>query len=357
MGFMIKVLGAGLSGLSAAINLKKGGEDVLVMERMPSVGMQIHPNYQGLRIPTPDDVGGWFARLNLEPKNPTIRYLATMILDTPRTGVRHIRSKHPVPFALRGGKGSLEWALYEEAKDLGVQFEFNTKQRSADIVATGHQRCDAAAYGEVYEIPEFPDDSYFYMHDDRYSPKGWYAYMIPMGDGKVEIVNCVSQPNVPRLRECYARLLRENKFVSAYVKGKKPISAFGGFGSVDYPGTAKRGPSLLVGEAAGFQDVCRGFGIAYALRSGHLAARSILEKKEYDQLWKEDFAAELRLDFATRFGVALVGDRIVEWYFRNIRHNDTVDFADAEPKGLWYEAAKRLAFPAEMAKKKILGHW
>lgn len=354
---MKKVLGAGLSGLSAAINLRKGGEDVLVLERNAAVGMQIHPNYQALRIDMPDRVNEWFASIGLRPRKPTIRYLSKMILETPRTGIRHIKSTKPTPFVLRGGEGSLEWALYLEALDLGVQFEFNTRQRSGDIIACGHQKCDAVAYGEVYRIPDFPEDSYFYMHDDRYSPKGWYAYAVPMGDGLVEIVNCVSQPHVSRCKELFRRLLAENTFLRGYVQGKKPISAFGGFGGVDYPRTAKQGRSLLVGEAAGFQDVSRGFGIAYALRSGHLAAKALLDNLDYDDLWKKSFDAELKLDFATRFALSVFGDRLVEWYFRDTKDNAEMDFASATPKGLMFDIAKETAFHAEMAKKIVVGHW
>jgi flavin-dependent dehydrogenase len=353
---MIKILGAGLAGLSAAINLKKAGEEVLVMERLPSVGMQIHANYQALRTDGYDSVKEWLASMNLEPRDYKVQYLSKMFLETPNTGVRTVSSR-PVAFMLRGGKNSLEWGLYNEAKDLDVEFEFNTKQTTGDIIAVGHRWCDAAAYGEVYELPDFPDDHFFYMHDDRYSPRCWYAYMVPMGDKLVEIVNCVSQPHVPKLREYYARLLKENKFIRKHTEGKKPISAFGGYGGVTYPKTAKEGDKLLVGEAAGFQDVCRGFGIAYALQSGMLAAKSITEKKDYDALWKQRLGPELRKDFARRFVAALAGDRAVEWYFRKIKDQGSIDYSQTEPSDTVYNTVGEAAFRAELLKKKMLGHW
>src|SRR6266540_5713457 len=45
---------------------------------------------------------------------------------------------------------------------------------------------------------------------------------------------------------------------------------------------ATSGKSLYVGEAAGFQDYLFGLGIRYALTSGYLAARSILEGRDFD---------------------------------------------------------------------------
>ncbi len=354
---MIRILGAGLAGLSAAINLKKAGEDVLVLEKLKSVGKQIHPNYQALRIEPPMETDAWLNSLGLAPKNYTVQHLSRMILQTPRRGIRTIRSKQIVPFVLRGGEGSLECGLYQEALDLGVDFEFLTKQTAADIIATGHQRIDAAAYGEVFELPDFPQDHYFYMHDDRYSPKGWYAYMVPMGGSQVEIVNCVSQPHVPKLKHYFDRLLKENSFIAKHVDGKKPLGRMAGYGSVEYPKTAKKGSSLLVGEAAGFQDVSRGFGMSYALRSGRLAALAILENLDYDVLWKKEFQNELKNDFAIRFMLSVWGDGAVEWFFRNVRDRETVDFSVMSPQGFVVNAINETAFLSEMAKRKIIGRW
>ena len=50
--------------------------------------------------------------------------------------------------------------------------------------------------------------------------------------------------------------------------------------------------SRFVGEAAGFQDYLFGLGIRYALTSGSLAARSILEERDYDELWKSRVGRE-----------------------------------------------------------------
>jgi len=49
---------------------------------------------------------------------------------------------------------------------------------------------------------------------------------------------------------------------------------FGGFGNL-YTGQAvRKGRLLYTGEAAGFQDALFGFGLRYAMLSGHLAARA-----------------------------------------------------------------------------------
>jgi len=56
-----------------------------------------------------------------------------------------------------------------------------------------------------------------------------------------------------------------------------------------------------VGEAAGFQDYLFGLGIRYALTSGHLAARSILEGRDFDELWRAELGVKQETSLVNRF--------------------------------------------------------
>ena len=49
-----RIIGAGLSGLSAAINFAKRGEKVEIHESREAVGMQFRPNYQVLLKESPE---------------------------------------------------------------------------------------------------------------------------------------------------------------------------------------------------------------------------------------------------------------------------------------------------------------
>ena len=49
-----RIIGAGLSGLSAAINFAKKDEKVVIHESREDVGMQFHPNYQVLLKESPN---------------------------------------------------------------------------------------------------------------------------------------------------------------------------------------------------------------------------------------------------------------------------------------------------------------
>ena len=76
------------------------------------------------------------------------------------------------------------------------------------------------------------------------------------------------------------------------------------------PATARKGGMLYVGECAGFQDALAGFGMRYALLSGHLAATSLLAGKAlaYDDLWRTRFGDELMASTVNRYLYAAFGD-------------------------------------------------
>jgi len=352
----IKILGAGLAGISAAINLVKGGKEVEVHERRDEVGLQMHPNYQGL-LRTHGDPKGYLNGLGLDPEFD-YKFLDKCVLST-RKKDRRITAAEPVMFVKRGGEGSLEWGLYQQALDLGVEFKFNQKmaEKDVDVVAVGHTRCDMAAFGVQYENADWDDETFVYMYDDRYSPRGWYLYLVPFGDGRIEIINCCSQPYVQQVRRRFFNAIKERKVLRDVVKGAKPVHYLGGYGGAKFPGSAVRDGRYYVGEAAGFQDPFRGFGMNYALQSGKLAADAMLHGKDYDALWKADFEKQIRLDLSRRYAMVLFGDRIAELYFRKVRDGETVDFYKYNPHTVGGELLKGLFYNLEKMRFRVRGRW
>ncbi|MFC2154617.1 NAD(P)/FAD-dependent oxidoreductase [Candidatus Altiarchaeota archaeon] len=353
---MIRILGAGLSGLSAAINLAKEGAEVEVYEGNSSVGQQIYPNFQAL-IRTKGDLKGYLASLNLHPEF-NVQNFKKAFLSTPKRNL-DVKMAEEVSFIQRGGEGSLECGLFEEAKSLGVGFKFKSrlKNTEADIIASGHYRCDMAAFGAVFEDTSFPEDRFFYLYDDRYSPRGWYLYIVPLPDGDLEVVNCVSQPYVPLVRSLFYKALDEVKILKELIGGGKSKTTFGGFGGVYFPKSAVRDGRIYVGEAAGFQDPFRGFGMNYALESGFLAAKAILENQDYDKLWQEKFKRQRKMDFARRFTMVAAGDKLPEKYLKRFEDGDTVDLNKSTPTGFFGNLAIDLCYQLEHLYYGITGHW
>ena len=93
---------------------------------------------------------------------------------------------------------------------------------------------------------------------------------------------------------------------------------FGGYANFRLPRTAVQGGHLVIGEQAGFQDALAGFGMRYALHSGILAARSLLEGQDYTRLWRRELLPFLRTAVSNRFIFNMLGERGWRWALRGL---------------------------------------
>jgi flavin-dependent dehydrogenase len=362
---MIDILGAGPSGLCAAISLCRNGESVTVHEKRSGVGRRFAPNLQGLRYlyMPPEE---FMQKMGLKAK-VNFHYFPKAIICTRKRKVELDCNKGSLmPFVIRGaegelGKESLDAALFNEAEGAGVSFKFNSrmKESEAKIIATGSKgEPDQAAVGSVFENSDFPRDTELVMFDDRFSPRGWYSYVLPIGKDEVEFVTCVSKPYIPLLSRLHQKAMVEQKEIADAVGGRRKVDSFGGSASVCIPKSAFIDGKYYVGEAAGFQDPYMGFGIAYAIRSGHLAARSILTGGNYDAAWKRDFGYYLRKDRAYRLVMEIAGDAAAELLMSKYRDGAQIDLSSALPeKNPAYRALVEGVYLAARAKKAVSKSW
>ena len=110
-----------------------------------------------------------------------------------------------------------------------------------------------------------------------------------MDDDTIKIMNCCSKPYAKQVRKLLYKAVEEREILKNIVDGAKPTGTVGGQGGVDFPKTAIKDGVYHTGEAAGFQDPWRGFGMNYAIESGALAQRAISDSLDYDKLWKKQF--------------------------------------------------------------------
>jgi flavin-dependent dehydrogenase len=184
-------------------------------------------------------------------------------------------------------EGSLEQGLFEQAKIAGVKIEFGKTipRLEADIVATGPdlKKTMAAAKGIVFETSS-PDVAISVVDNDL-AYLGYSYLLITEGHG---CICAVLFDDFNRINSCF----KETKAYferMADIEIKNPRD-FGGVGSFSPNGPFKEGKSLLVGEAAGLQDLLAGFGMRTAFKSGYLAARAIIEGTDYEELAKRELA-------------------------------------------------------------------
>ncbi len=274
-GRTIKILGAGIAGLTAAVNLAREGRAVEVYERRHAAGLQSKGDLQGLENWTsPTDVLAFLNGVNIpaefpyEPFNECQHYddhLREYSMKSPRVGFYLIR-RGPMP-------GTLDSWLVDLAVRHGVTIRYGVRQPPGDIdvIATGCRQAFLVARGINFETDL--EKTAVAIFDDAIAPFG-YAYLLGWnGLGTIAIVSKAGvrglQQYLDRAIACFGRLRR--------FEVRNPVT-FGGFGGrYRHLGTG----TPLVGEAAGFQDAMWGFGLRMAFHSGYLAARSIVEGADY----------------------------------------------------------------------------
>ena len=79
--------------------------------------------------------------------------------------------------------------------------------------------------------------------------------------------------------------------------------AFAGTGTLRHTAVPRVGRTLYAGEAAGLQDALWGFGMRFALVSGHMAARALIERSphNYDRSLRARFDGLLRASVVNRY--------------------------------------------------------
>ena len=210
-----------------------------------------------------------------------------------------IRSARPLYYLVRRGRmpGTLDAALLQQAVSAGAQLRFSDRATAVNgvaVLAGGPRQAEAIAAGYLFET-DMEDGDWLAVSEDL-APLG-YAYLL-VHAGRGTVASCMFT-GFKREAEYVRRTVTffEQK-VGLRMRNAKP---FGGFANIRLPRTAEQGGHLVVGEQAGFQDALAGFGIRYAIRSGLLAARAILEGSDYHVLWQRELLPLLKTGVVNRF--------------------------------------------------------
>jgi flavin-dependent dehydrogenase len=303
----ITIVGAGPAGLACATALAKSGRRVVVREWHASVGHRFHGDFQGLENWSSDqDV---LHELNASGIAPTFDHVAVFqgTLFDSRSVSYSVRSSRPLYYLVRRGTapGTLDHALLEQAIAAGVDVHFGDRVATIDgpaVLACGPRSADAIAAGYVFDT-DMGDGDYC-VFDNRLAPLG-YGYLLVHG-GRGTLASCMFT-GFKQQEEHVARTVSFFQERVGFVM-RNP-RRFGGFANFRMPRTAVQGGHLVIGEQAGFQDPLAGFGMRYALRSGLLAARSLVEGTEYARLWPHELMPLLRAGTVNRFLFNALGER------------------------------------------------
>jgi len=294
----IKIAGAGISGLTSAINLAKNGYDVVVYEKDKSFrkdNICAVRNYD-LKKDALEEFRG--CGVDLKPHSKVGR----VIKFSPNHSAEE-HSKKTVFYIFERGstENSIENQLYMKAKDLGVRIFMGEpiNEKGVDIVATGDRRMDIFAYGQMYKELDIPADTAYVIYNDLYAPRG-YIYILTANDRTVVVSVSFKKDEFRYLPAKFSSFLIKNQFVRDLTEGKEPIKRISGFGNYDILKNAEENGRCYVGGRGFFMDASKGFGIRYAIITGHLAAKSIANNLNYDRLWKNVLKGELERNFKRR---------------------------------------------------------
>jgi flavin-dependent dehydrogenase len=274
----IRIAGAGPSGLAAAITLARAGRAVEVHEAKRDVGMRFIGDLQVIeaaseREPVPD----FLDRIGIE-RNFYFRPATWATFYDHRRVARTIRSAQPYGWFIRRGaeEGTLDRGLLAQARALGVDVRFNSRLTQADIIATGPAAPDGLAREMTWRTDDEERVDVFFNH--KLSPGG-YSYLFIL-DG-IATFGCAIVADFKRIDDYFAHSLAEAQGLHAFAV---PGDTRTGYSYMNFhlKSHAASNGARVVGEAAGFQDYLFGLGIRYALTSGYLAARSIIEERDFD---------------------------------------------------------------------------
>ncbi len=295
----VRILGAGPAGLSAAINLARSGYNVDIFEKNEDVGSRFHGDFQGLENWSDEkDVLELFKDIHINVNFKYNPFLELKISNA--TKMWNFKCKRPAFYLVKRGSSeeTLDTALKNQALDLGVNVHFNETihENEADIIATGpiKDKIYAAAKGIIFNTSS--QNMAVGLVNNNAALNGYSYLLIADGQGCMATVLFNKFNNISSHFKQTERIFNDK-----FDLDLSEISNMGGVGGFSSENVFKRGNSFYVGEAAGLQDFLWGFGIKSALTSGYLAAKSIIDGKDYQKCAEKFFEDKLKAGMVNRY--------------------------------------------------------
>jgi len=287
----VAIIGAGISGLSCAFELKKYGIIPTIYEKKSYIGDGLEFTVSNLRmfdsfLGTPMN---YFERnygLKIQPLNP----LKEIIMFGPNSKVT-IKANAGNTFYKGTDEKSLENQIYSL---VNIPITFDTHVNALDIkddfdyVVVANADCSVAKELGIFKqtfnahsriatvIDSFNPHSIIMWMNIHYAKQG-YSYLLPYNRQKATLVLSVNNITHRELEFYWNEFLAKQELNYTIVETRDVEHNLG----FVYPANVDN--IYLVGNAGGFMDSFLGFGTIGGIESGILAGRSIAKGQDYNK--------------------------------------------------------------------------
>jgi flavin-dependent dehydrogenase len=349
----VTVAGAGPAGLAAAIHLRRSGVPVAVFERREAVGARFIGEWQVLEsYSRREDALDELRQMGIEPGFEHFPATWAHLIDD-RGKKLEVRSRAPYGYFLRRGveAGTLDRALEAQARALGAEIHFGRKlaPEEADIVATGPGPADGIAKEVAFHTTG--PDRIEVIFDPALAPGGYAYFFVLSGWATLGLA----------LLDGYSKLEAQFEKALSRFQQIQPFtmeSPRPGYSYMNFflHGSSQCSSRLFAGEAGGFQDYLFGLGIRYALVSGHLAARSLVERVPYDELWRKRLLRGMRSSLGARLLYESLGRHGLRRFVAQSSRRDFRDFLHSWARPSWWRLALRPLAQRVFGRAASCGH-
>ena len=267
----ITIAGAGIAGMTAAIQLKKVGHNVVVFEQQSNVGGSRHGDYEGLENWIFDQsIPEFFTEHGFDYETLTTIPIHKFTVHSEYKKPFLVQSSRPFFQMIKRGpdEDCLDHQLYVQCKKEGIDFRLGEKApKNIDVDSTGSKK--AAAYIKGLNFETRLSNQVHLLLGKKFAPKG-YTYLIII-NGRATLATAFKKMknNKTDPFENSIEYFRNRGFI---IPERNSFGSRGSFSILDLKLFQR---PFRIGEAGGFQDFLFGFGIRMAMHSGLAAAHQL----------------------------------------------------------------------------------
>lgn len=345
MNKLVKIAGAGISGLTCGINLVKRGYSVEIYEKKENIAHRFKGDFQGIENWTTNEDAlelikdyGIDLTFDITPSH-------YFNVCGPKRESKIFNSERTIYYLIQRGieKGNLDYSLYNQAIEIGVKIHFNIEDlpKDIDIYATGPSKASAIILG--YNFKTNYQNTHLMLCDNNLAPRGYAYLLIVNGSGTLATAFMTDDKNPNTYLENTLNAVKE-----MYDVDMSDIKKFGTYGSFSSPNIYLKDDKLIIGEAAGLQDFLFGFGLRYAMLSGYLAAKCIDEELDYKQIAESYFSNTIKASLVNRFLYEQLDNNTYDFMINKMSNvKDLVHFLETKYS---FDFKRKILYP--IAKRK-----